>query len=329
MTLPPGPRAPDPDLRARPTYLDVDLAAIRHNVARLAAVAGAPVCAVVKADGYGHGAVEVARAAVEAGAQWLAVALVEEGRQLRDAGLRTPILLFSEPPVTAIGALLDAELTPCVYRPAFIAALDAAALARQRDDGDGDDDLHDLHDHDDHDDHLDQRVAVHVKADTGMGRVGAPPEQWDAVLQQVASARGLRVDGLFTHLACADDTSPTGDETTRAQLAAYDRFLAAAARAGIDARWYHVANTAGLLRHPDARRGLVRPGIGVYGLSPDVEVDAADHGLRPALRVVSEVSYAKRVAAGTPVSYGHRWRAPPTGGSPPCRSGTPTGCPGR
>ena len=281
-------RTPDPAVTAlRPTRVEVDLDAIRHNVRHLDAVAeGAQVCAVVKADGYGHGAVAVARAAREAGASWLAVALVEEGRQLRDAGIDGPILLFSEPPIAAVGELLAAELTPTVYREPFIAVLDAHGQARGR------------------------AVAVHLKVDTGMGRVGVSEPDWDARFEQLATSPGVEVEGISTHLARADEP---GVDTTAQQLAAFDRALAAAARYGLRPPLIHAANTAGVLLHPASRRDLVRPGIGVYGLSPSAEVDAAEHGLQPALRLVSEVSFAKHVAVGTPISYGHRWRAPEEG----------------
>jgi alanine racemase len=278
--------ASQPQPQLRPTHIEVDLAAIRSNVARLGAAAGTEVCAVVKADGYGHGAVPVAHAAVEAGASWLAVATVEEGQALRAAGLDVGILVLSEPPIAAIGDLLAADLTPVAYRAPFLAALDAAGHARG------------------------QPVRVHLKADTGMTRAGVPPEDWDARLEQVAVARGLEVEGLLTHLARADEPAvPTTDE----QLAAFDRFLDAAARVGVRPWFVHAANTAGALAHPRSHHSLVRVGIGVYGLSPSTEVDAVDHGLVPALRYVTEVALAKRIAAGTAVSYGHRWRAPEDG----------------
>ncbi|MFO7961203.1 MAG: alanine racemase [Nitriliruptoraceae bacterium] len=271
----------------RPTRVEVDLDAIAHNVARLAAAAPeAAICAVVKADAYGHGAVPVARAAVDAGATWLAVALVEEGIELREAGLEARILVLSEPPIAAIGDLIGAELTPTVYREPFIAVLDAHGQAR------------------------DQPIPVHFKVDTGMGRVGTPPDQWQHQLLQLATASGVEVEGLYTHLARADEPQV---DTTAQQLAAFDRAVAQAARLGIRPRLLHAANTAGVLLHPAARRDLVRPGIGVYGLSASGEVDAADHGLQPALRLVSEVSFTKYVAANTPLSYGHRWRAPEDG----------------
>ena len=279
-----GHPTPRPDLR--PTRLEIDLGAVRANVARLREVSGTEVCAVVKADGYGHGAVPVARAAVDAGAAWLAVALVEEGVGLREAGIDVPILLLTEPPVAAIGELLAARLTPTVYRAPFLAALDATGHQRDR------------------------TVDVHVKLDTGMGRVGIPPDAWRERLEQVAVARRLRVTGLYTHLARADELSV---DTTAEQLTAFERGRDLAGKLGLRPRWCHAANTAGALAHPESRLDLVRPGIGVYGLSPGVDVDAAEHGLRPALQLVTEVAFAKRIIAGTPVSYGHRWRAPEDG----------------
>lgn len=272
--------------QVRPSRVVVDLDAVAGNVARLGEVAGTEVCAVVKADGYGHGAVPVARAALAGGARWLAVALVEEGRRLRGAGVDAPTLLLAEPPPDAADSVVAARLTPMVYTTRFLDALEAAAAARRT------------------------RVDVHVHADTGMGRVGAVERDWEAVLRRAHEARHLRVDGLSTHLARADE--PDRPETA-AQLEAFDRFVALADGVGVEPRWVHAANTAGTLLHPGARRSLVRPGIGIYGLSPDLAVDAADHGLAPALSLVSEVSFVKHVPAGTPVSYGHRFVTPEDG----------------
>jgi alanine racemase len=270
----------------RPTRVEVDAGAVARNVRRLRELSGTDVCAVVKADGYGHGAVAVARAALDGGASWLAVALVEEGLVLRDAGIEAPLLLLSEPPIAAIGVLLESELTPTVYRAPFIAALDAAGHARDR------------------------PVAVHVKVDTGMGRVGIPPDQWRERLGQLAVSRGLDVEGLYTHLARADEPSVT---TTDEQLTTFARRVDDAEKVGLRPRLIHAANTAAALVHPVARHQLIRPGIGIYGLAPGGEVDAASHGLEPALSLVTEVAFAKRLPAGTPVSYGHRWRAPTDG----------------
>jgi alanine racemase len=280
------PRTQQPPPMLRPTRIEVDLDAIRHNVARFAEHTGTEVCAVVKGDGYGHGAVPVARAALAGGASWLAVALVEEGLALRRAGIAAPLLVLSEPPIAAIEPLLAAELTPVVYRPPFLAALDAAARRRP------------------------DPVGIHLKFDTGMGRVGAVKEDWVRMLRNAAECRGVRVEGLMTHLARADELE---QPTTEEQLAAFAEVERQAGLLGIRPRWRHAANSAGALAHPAATLDLVRPGIGIYGLSPGMDVDAADFGLRPALRLVTEVAFVKHVAAGTPISYGHRWVAPRDG----------------
>ena len=283
----------------RPTRAEIDPRALARNITRLLAAAGegSDVCAVVKADGYGHGAVLAARAALDGGARWLAVALVEEGAVLRSAGIDAPILLLSEPPVTAVDALVDLDLTATVYRPEFVAALDAAGRARGR------------------------RIRVHVKLDTGMTRVGVAEPSRDALLAQLAAATGLEVEGVWTHLARADEPS---QPTTGEQLVRFGRGLDALAVHGLAPRLVHVANSAGTLTQsggcrslvathlPDAHM-LVRAGIAIYGLDPGGEVRAEDHDLEPVLRLVSAVSYVRRVDAGTPVSYGHRWRAPTDG----------------
>ncbi len=282
----------------RPTRGVIDLAAIGHNVARLGGNDGAQVCAVVKADGYGHGAVEVAHAAVAAGATWLAVALVEEAIPLRAAGIDVPILLLSEPPVLAVGAVCEYDVTPFVYSSGFVAALQAEAVRRDR------------------------TVLVHVKLDTGMGRVGVPVGQVNELLAQLRDCDRLEVDGVGTHLARADETSADGVAETKRQLTVFSSLLAELAHSGLEPRFVHAANTAAALRYDQARRlrmpgvdttTLLRCGIGLYGLSPSVDVPALANGLQPALAVYSAVSYVKKIAGGTPVSYGHRWRAPADG----------------
>ncbi len=272
---------------ARPTVAQVDLGAIRHNVTALHARAPqARFCAVVKADGYGHGSVPVARAALDAGASWLAVALVEEGEVLRAAGIDVPILVLSEPPPDEAGRLLDAGLTPTVYRVDFGHAVDAAAGARG------------------------VQARAHLKADTGMGRVGAPEPRWKELLTAAAGWSHVDVEALWTHLARADEP---GEDTTDWQLDAFERFEAAAHDAGLRPTFTHTANSAATMAHPRAHRGLVRVGIAMYGLSPSTQVTAQAAGLRPAMRLATEVSYVKHVPAGTPVSYGHTWQAPAEG----------------
>jgi alanine racemase len=261
----------------RPSRVEVDLDAIAANVRTLRDVAApAPVWAVVKADGYGHGAVPVARAALAAGAAGLAVALVEEGRALRAAGVDARVLLLSEPPVTGAAAIVEARLEPTVYSAAMISALDAVG-------GDP--------------------VPVHLKVDTGMHRVGCDPAEAVELATAIDRAPRLRLASVWTHLAVADE--PDRPDTA-AQLARFDAAVAAIEAAGIAVPERHAANSAGAIAHPAARHDLVRAGIAVYGIAPSPQL-AGVVPLRPALRLVSEVAHVKVVPAGEGVSYGLRW----------------------
>ena len=266
----------------RPTRLEIDLDAVRHNVRMLSASAGnAELCAVVKADGYGHGATTIARTALDEGVTWLAVATIDEGEQLR-ATLGAPILLLSEPAPDAVPRLVRARLTPTVYSHEMVDALAA----------DG------------------RRLDVHLKIDTGMGRLGASPDSWAALLDHVTGTGRLRITGLWTHLARADEPEAT---TTDDQLDRFEEAIAVARDKGIDPPLLHAANSAATLLHPRARYSMVRVGIALYGLSPSAEVDARDHDLRPVGSFRTSIGHVKPVAAGQPVSYGHRWRAPADG----------------
>jgi alanine racemase len=265
----------------RPTWCDIDLDAVRHNVGVLDALAGeAALCAVVKADGYRHGAVPVARAAVEAGASWLAVALVEEAAELRAAGLDAPILVLSEPQAGDMPGVAElGGVRPTVYSEAGIDAFAAAAPG----------------------------ASVHLKVDTGMHRVGAAPADATDLARRALGA-GLVLEGVFTHFAVADAPA---DPFTGVQIGRFDAVLAELAEHGVHPELVHLANTAGLITSPGARRSLVRAGIGIYGVSPSPELAAAcaGLGLRPAARLRSEVRHVHVVEAGEGVSYGRRWRA--------------------
>lgn len=268
----------------RPTWVEIDVAAITANVRVLRDVAPrSRFMAVVKADGYGHGTVPVARAALAGGADWLAVALVEEGRTLRDAGITTPVLLLTEPPLAAIPTLLDAELTPSVYSRDFIRALDAAARARGGD-----------------------AIAVHLELDTGMRRVGAPERDWSAVIDLLARCTGLRVSGLWSHFACADEP---GHPSIARQSTLFRSGIDLIRERGLEPDLVHLCNSAGTLTRPEDHHDMVRCGIALYGLDPGGGV-LGDVPVRPAMRWVSHVSLVKRLAAGEAVSYGHAWSAP-------------------
>lgn len=265
-------------IRFRPTVAVVDLDAVRHNV-RVMMPPEAELMAVVKANGYGHGAVPVSRAAVEAGAHWLGVALVEEGVQLREAGITAPVLVLTEFPPGAEKDALAAGLTPTLYTEDG-----AERVARAAED-------------------LGRTPKVHLKVDTGMHRVGLPPERLDEMLRLVMDL-GMELEGLATHLAVAE--APDDPATVR-QLEWFERMVADLDARGIRPRYLHAANSAGTLLMPHARFNMVRVGTAIYGVAPEPSLrGAAD--LRPAMSLRSRVTMAKRVAAGERISYGLRYR---------------------
>ncbi len=277
----------------------IDLDAIRHNIVQLrAAVAPADVWAVVKADGYGHGAVAAARAAKAAGATGLCVALVHEGVELRAGGIDGPVLVLSEQPPAQLPAAFAADLMVTVASRAGVQAAAEAAAAASRNHAAGRGGAHrDIHG-------KAERHGVHLKVDTGMHRVGSAPGDAVELAGLVVSA-GLRLDGVFTHLAVADDPD---DPFTAVQLDRFDAVIADLAAAGIDPGLIHAANSAGGLAHPRARYSLVRAGIATYGISPGAGVDRFAQFLRPALSLFARVSAVRRVDAGERISYGLRHR---------------------
>jgi alanine racemase len=281
----------------RPAWVEVDLAAVTANVAHIrATVAPATVCAVVKADGYGHGAVPVAGAALEGGAAYLGVALAEEGHELRQAGIRVPVLVLSEPPAAAMALVVEDNLTATIYTDEGLAALvDAAASTRPAPLG-ADGRQGEAH-----------PVPVHLKVDTGMHRVGASPVALVELARRVAAHPALRLEGLFTHLAVADEPD---DPFTGEQLDRFEKVVRALAGEGIRPRMLHAANSAGALCHPRSRYQMVRPGMAVYGQAPAAALQGGPlvTSLRPALSFKARVSYVKEVDAGESLSYGLHYR---------------------
>lgn len=268
-------------------WATVDPEAVAHNTRLLRRmVSPSLVCAVVKADGYGHGALEVARAALAGGASWLAVAVVDEGAELRDGGVEAPVLVLSEPEGDAMAEAVARRLTPTLYsREGLHAASEAAASA-------GSD------------------VGVHVKADTGMHRVGLRPAEAVSLASEVASVRGLRLTGFWTHLAVAEELD---DGFTGEQVARFDEALARLRGLGVDPGLVHVANSAGAIGHPATRYGMVRCGIAVYGYAPApalgaIVEEATGEALRPALCLRARVTHVQRLEAGERLSYGRRYR---------------------
>jgi alanine racemase len=275
--------------RWRPAWADIDLDAVRHNAGLLAdLVAPAALCAVVKADGYGHGELAVARAALEGGARWLAVALVEEGVTLREAGVEAPILLLSEPPLEGMAEAVARRLVPTVYTFGGIGALSRAVAEGGH-----------------------RPVPVHLKVDTGMHRVGAHPGDAPALAEAIAADPHLEMGAVWTHLAVADGDGAEDRAFTSLQLDRFDAALATLAAAGHRPPMTHVANSAGTIGWPAARRDLVRCGLAVYGMAPTPSLtsalEAATGGfLEPVLSLRSRVTYVQNLGAGERPSYGRR-----------------------
>lgn len=268
-----------------PTVARVDLDAIAANFAALRRVAGVPVMAVVKADAYGHGLVPVARRLEREGAWGFGVATVDEALELREAGIESPILILGWTPPAAVAKAIRHGIRLTVFDRAGVdAAASAARVAGAR-------------------------AVVHVKVDTGMGRLGFPgwePERAVAEILAALARPELDCEAVYTHFACADEPDPA---PTEAQLSRFRTVLRLLAEAGFRPRLVHAANSAAAIRFPSARFDLVRCGIALYGIEP--YPGAADAvPLRPALRWTTRVAQVRTIPAGWGVSYGHTFVAP-------------------
>jgi len=263
----------------------IGLGAIRHNAATLLrAAGGARLMAVVKADGYGHGAAPAARAALEGGATALAVAAVSEAEALRTAGLDAPILIMGPLAGDEWDRAAAADAEPTAWTPQAVAAAAAAGVRRGR------------------------PVPLHLKLDTGMGRLGARPEDIDALVEAAAAAGpGIRVAGLMTHFATADETEGENAGFMAEQLLRFRGRLPALRGTFPDAL-VHAANSAATLRDPAAAFDMVRCGIALYGCSPFMG-DPDAEGLRPAMALHSYLGSVKTLRSRESVGYGRVWRA--------------------
>jgi alanine racemase len=261
----------------------VDLDAIRHNAGAARDVVGADcmVMAVVKAQAYGHGAVAVARAALEAGADWLGVARVREGVQLRDAGFHAPILVLGPMASDEIPAMVERGLRPTLVSLEQVTAVAAAAQKAGR------------------------VVPVHLKVETGLGRYGAPVDEVLSWMPRAAGLPGLEWEGLCSHFATADEDDPT---YARAQLAAFQSARRRLERAGF---WFpvsHMAASAAMLGMEESHMDMVRVGLSLYGLYPSQRL-ASRAALRPALSLHGRVARVFRLRAGQSVGYGRTFVA--------------------
>ncbi len=262
------------------TYAEIDLDAVKHNIGSVKKLLAPRVkfTAVVKANAYGHGAAAVSRAAVEAGVDYLAVANLKEALELREAGITSPILILTESPTSVMDEIIQYDLTQTIYSVVEAQILSEEAQKRGK------------------------NAKVHVKVDTGMGRVGVQPSEAVAFITKLSSLPGLELEGIFTHFAKAEEPK---DSFTQDQFAKFSQVIARVKQIPIK----HSANSAGVLYHPQTHLDMVRVGLMMYGLYPQSNSRSLVD-LRPALSFKSRVAYLKKVPAGTPLSYGCTYAAP-------------------
>ncbi len=264
----------------RKTGATVNVDAIVHNLNIIQETIGAAsVCAVIKANAYGHGDVEVAKKLEQCGIPWLAVALVEEGIRLRKNGVKSPILVLGGALGNDYDTLIEHQLTPTIFSLEHLKELHLAAG--------------------------DQDKAFHLKIDTGMARLGLRTHELPEFLEQLTHYTNLRLEGVLTHLANADNRDHERNQT---QLEAFNAALAIIEEAGLSPKWRHVTNSAGTLTLPDPEGNLVRVGLALYGLDP--VTPRTDARLIPAMSWQTSVIHIKTIQPGDRVSYGGQWTAP-------------------
>lgn len=267
----------------RPTYVEIDLVALAHNYAQITKTLGegCQVLAVVKADAYGHGVEHVVPALVEAGTEWFGVALVEEGVELRQAGVRQPILVLGGVWPAQIDSLLHYDLTPAIYNLETARQLGARAAELGRD------------------------CRYHLKVDTGMGRLGFLPDTLPEVLGVLRQFPHLHMEGFFSHFALADEP---GHPFNTTQIDRFRSVLTAVRQAGFAPEFIHHSNSAAHFTLDLPECNLVRPGIALYGALPS-EQFREQLDLRPVMSFRSRVAQIKQIPAGSGISYGHRYVA--------------------
>jgi len=270
----------------RATRAIIHLENLQSNIAEIKKrlAPGTKLCIPVKADAYGHGALKVAVAAIRSGASFLAVASVQEGIDLREAGIVAPIISLSLPIPEEIPSIIEHGLTPLVVDSEFIFELGTVARAMNR------------------------TVPVHLKIDTGMGRIGCTTEDAPDLARQISREKHLFLEGTATHLAVADSLAEDDRAFTRTQLARFNAALEAIRAEGISPGIVHAANSGAVLLYPESHFDMVRPGILVYGYPPAPEL-ADQIDVLPVMELETQVVSIKKLQAGCAVSYGRTWTA--------------------
>lgn len=267
----------------RDVWAEIDLTAIRHNLSEIRRhiQPSAKLCVVVKANAYGHGALEVSKIAVECGADFLAVATVDEALQLRRAGFTVPILILGLIPYAAAEIAVENEITVAVSDIELAERISAAAVK------------------------FDTRAKIHLKIDTGMGRIGIAPDDAAGVAEIISKLPNVEIEGVFSHFADADSIDKN---FTLQQLEKFNSTCGKIARRGVDIKIRHIAESAAILEIPAAHFDMVRAGVITYGLYPAETVKHTIE-LRPAMKLLAKVAYLKEISAGTSIGYGREYIA--------------------
>ena len=265
-------------MRVRNVWAEVDLSAIAHNVqvTRKVLKPGTKICAVVKADAYGHGAVPVATAALAAGVNYLAVSMTQEAVELREAGIMAPILILGTMTPEHEKAIVDYQITQTVYDLTTAQALSAMALQENK------------------------TVKVHLAVDTGMNRIGCRPSEAADLAEAISHLPHVELEGLFSHFATADETNK---DYAQHQVALFNQAVESIKARGIEIPLIHLDNSAGITEMPGTEFNMVRQGITLYGWWPSKEVKQC-LDIRPVMSLKAEVVFVKQVPAGEKVSYG-------------------------
>lgn len=271
----------------RATRAIIHLGNLQYNIAsiRKKLPEGTRICVPVKADAYGHGALPVAVAAIRSGATVLAVASIQEGIDLRESGIVAPILSLSLPLPEEILSIIQYEITPLVVDSEFISQVGEVART------------------------MNKIVPVHLKIDTGMGRIGCTPAQAVTLARQIKKEKHLILEGTATHLAAADSTAPEDREYTFQQLSRFDTALEEIRSEGIDPGIVHAANSGAVCQYPQAIYDMVRPGILIYGYPPSRDLDSC-MDIKPVMELETRIVSIKKIEKGTSVSYNRTWTAP-------------------
>lgn len=269
----------------RVAWIEIDLPSIAHNIRELRRLLEpqTQLMAVVKANAYGHGALEVSQVAVNSGADWLGVAVLDEAVVLRNFGVEVPILILGYTPEEQAEAVVEADIRQTVFSYSLAEALSEAALK------------------------LGKPARIHLKLDTGMGRIGFPAAEMSlAEILRIRALPGLVIEGVFSHLSTADEA---GKEFTLSQLDLFNQLLTRLQEAGIEKPIRHIANSAAIIDLPESHLDLVRAGIAIYGIYPSLYVNHQKADLVPAMSLKAQITQVKEIKAGTGISYGRTYIA--------------------